>query len=76
MAGANARLTSLLWFVAGVLALTATGIRYYRHDEISWPWAVAGLFCFAMGISAWKRAQPGSPGSVGRDRDPPPNARG
>ena len=70
MAGANARLTSLLWFVAGVLALAAVGIRYYRHDEISWPWAVAALFCFAMGISARKRAQPGGGGPARRDRDP------
>jgi hypothetical protein len=67
---ANARLTSLLWFVAGVLALAAVGIRYYRHGEIGWPWLVASLFCFAMGIGARKRAGPNDAPPRGRDRDP------
>ena len=64
------RLASLLWFVTGILALAAVGIRYYRHDEINWPWAGAGLFCLVMGISAWKRAQQGGAPSTGRDLGP------
>lgn len=62
----RARLTSVLWFVAAVLALTAAGIRYYRREEISWAWVAAGVFCLVMGLSAWKRdrldgAEPTSP---------------
>lgn len=53
----RARLTSVLWFVAAVLALTAAGIRYYRREEISWAWVAAGVFCLVMGLSAWKRAR-------------------
>ncbi|HJU69830.1 MAG TPA: hypothetical protein VJ650_16450 [Gemmatimonadaceae bacterium] len=64
------RLTSLLWLLAGLMALTAAGIRYYRQDEISWPWAAAGLFCLALGIAAWKRAEVGSGPPTGRDRHP------
>jgi hypothetical protein len=55
---AGARLSSLLWFVAGILALSAAGIRYARDAEISWRWVIAGVFCFGMGISAWSRAEP------------------
>ncbi|HJR67701.1 MAG TPA: hypothetical protein VJ802_14815 [Gemmatimonadaceae bacterium] len=64
--GSGARLASVLWFVAAVLALAAAGIRYYRREEISWTWVAAGVFCLVMGLGAWKRArlgggEPGSP---------------
>jgi hypothetical protein len=59
------RLTGILYLVAAVLALGAAGIRYYRSQEISWVWLAAGVFCLAMGLSAWKRARPS-----GVDRGP------
>ena len=64
----RARLTSVLWFVAAVLALTAAGIRYYRHEEISWAWVAAGAFCLVMGLSAWKREKAGGVEPPNRDR--------
>ena len=66
----RARLTSLLWFLAGVLAITAAGIRYYRRDEISWVWLAAGLFCLVLGVSAWKRAPADVAEPSTRDRGP------
>jgi hypothetical protein len=67
----GARLTGILYLVAAALALAAAGIRYYRNGEISWVWAAAGVFCLAMGLAAWKRAQPAG-GTAGprHDRDP------
>ncbi len=56
----GARLASVMWFVAAVLALAAAGIRYYRREEISWTWVAAGAFCLVMGSSAWKRARVGA----------------
>ena len=55
---AGVRMSGLLWLVAGILALIAAGIRYARDAEISWRWVIAGMFCFGMGISAWRRAEP------------------
>lgn len=56
----GARLASVMWFVAAVLALAAAGIRYYWREEISWTWVAAGVFCLVMGSSAWKRARVGA----------------
>ncbi len=65
----GARLASVMWFVAAVLALAAAGIRYYRREEISWTWVAAGAFCLVVGSSAWKRTRLGSV----KPASPPPN---
>jgi hypothetical protein len=64
------RLASVLWFIAAGLAWTAVAIRYYRRDELSWPWAAAGLFCIAMGASAWARSRSHDSLPANRDRGP------
>ena len=49
------RLSTILWFVAGALALAAVAISYVRHGEIRWGIAAAGVFLIAMGVSSLSR---------------------
>ncbi len=61
------RLASGLWFLAAVLAWGAQVARYVRGREVVWWVLAAGLFCAAMGLSAWVRSNraggpPAAPG--------------
>jgi hypothetical protein len=65
------RLIALMWTLAGLLAWTAVGIRYFAEDTMNWPIAAAGLFCIALGLGAWTRRSTDAVGPAdGRGRPP------
>ena len=51
----GSRRVAALWLVAGLLAWIAFAIALVRTNEIQWSLLAAGLFCEAMGFSAWRR---------------------
>ena len=58
------RLIAGMWTLAGLLAWTAVGIRYFGTGTMNWTIAAAGLFCIAMGLGAWTRRSTDAPGAT------------
>jgi|GEM_PF-2511081 len=58
----HAKLVTILWFVAALLAFTAVCIRYLADRELNGAVAAAGAFCLVMGFT-----------SLARTRQAPPN---
>ena len=67
------RLIAGMWTLAGLLAWTAVGIRYFDTGSMNWSIAAAGLFCIAMGLGAWTRRSPDASAAPDiRDTSPRP----
>ena len=65
------RLIAGMWTLAGLLAWTAVGIRYFDTGAMNWLTAGAGLFCIGMGLAAWsRRSRDASAPTVPRDTPP------
>ena len=57
----HAKLVTILWFVAALLAFIAVSIRYLKDREVNGAVAAAGAFCLVMGFT-----------SLARNRQAPP----
>jgi len=49
--------TSILWFIAAILAWTAVALEAIGRGRFHLAAAAGGLFCAGMGLSAYVRAQ-------------------
>ena len=65
------RLIAGMWTLAGLLAWTAVGIRYFAEGGRKWPIAAAGFFCIALGIGSWTRRSIDPVGPANRGGRPP-----
>jgi hypothetical protein len=57
--GTATKLATILWFVAGALALAGAAVTYARSGEIKWPLLAAGIFMAGMGVYTLRRSKAG-----------------
>ena len=48
----DARVVSILWFVAAALSLTAALVTWIRHAEFRWALVGAAIFTAIMGVAS------------------------
>ena len=51
------KLATVLWLVAGALALSAAIVQFVRSGEVAWGISAAGVFLLAMGLNFWLRSR-------------------
>ena len=57
--GSVTKLSIILWFAAGALALAGAAVTYGRSGEIKWPLLAAGIFMVGMGVYTLGRSRVG-----------------
>ena len=57
--GTATKLATVLWFVAGALALAAAAMNYSRSGEVRWHLLAAGIFMVGMGVYTLRRSRVG-----------------
>jgi hypothetical protein len=57
--GSATKLATILWFVAGALALAGAAVTYARSGDIKWHLVAAGIFMVGMGVYTLSRSKVG-----------------